>query len=310
MATATPRFLERLDSQRGAQPPFGAKKTLSGVLICLMVSICAFAVVPPLHAQQASKNGQAKEKVRNDGTKRTKKKSRRKSPYFKMINGDFTHVEEPLAEDGLPLWIYGDARMMKGRKEFPLIVVLHGRRNNAKPEDVFKPQSIAIPWAKSFKQETDPCFVVQPYYPPQGGWEKIPEQLDATVAHLMEHLPVDSNRVYLMGFSNGAQGTYQALARNPDQYAAAITVAGPVGIKSVVGKIKTPIRAWVGENDNSLNKNTRSVALAKALKESGVDIELVVVENAGHACHGVALKDPEVHNWLFSQTRETDKAEK
>ena len=227
-----------------------------------------------------------------------------------MISGAFTHIEEPLFEDGLPLWIYGDSRMMKGRKEFPLMIVLHGRRDKVEPGTVFKPQGIAIPWAKSPNQQTDPCFVVQPYYPPKGGWEKIPEQLDATVAHLMENLPVDSNRVYLMGFSNGAQGTYQTLARNPNQYAAAITVAGPVGIKTVVGKIKTPIRAWVGENDDSLKKNVRTIALAKALKEDGVDIELVVVEDAGHACYRVPLHDPAVHNWLFSQTRETEKPEK
>ena len=142
------------------------------------------------------------------------------------------------------------------------------------------------------------------YYPPKSGWEKIPEKLDATVAHLIENLPVNPDRIYLMGFSNGAQGTFQALARNPDQYAAAITVAGPVGIKSVLGKIKTPIRAWVGENDNSLNKNVRTIALAKALKEDGVDIELVVVENAGHACYRVPLHDPKVHQWLFSQQRQ------
>ena len=225
-------------------------------------------------------------------------------PYADLIQGEFAHAEKPMAENGLPLWIYGDYRMAKARQKFALVIVLHGRRNNAKPEDEFTPQSIAKPWAKEVAQRRNPSFVVQPYYPPKSGWEKIPEQLDATVAHLMEHLPIDPQRVYLMGFSNGAQGTFQALARDPDRYAAAITVAGPVGIKSVVGKIKTPIRAWVGENDHDLNKAERTVALAKALKESGVDIELEVVEGAGHSCHHVPLTNPLVHDWLFSQKLE------
>ena len=227
----------------------------------------------------------------------------RLGPYNELIQGVFAHAEKPMVENGLPLWIYGDYRMAEGRDLFPLVIVLHGRRNNAKPEDKFTPQAIATPWAKEVAQIRNPGFVVQPYYPPKGGWEKIPEQLDATVEHLMEHLPIDPDRVYLMGFSNGAQGTFQALARSPDRYAGAITVAGPVGIKSVVGKIKTPIRAWVGENDHELNKAKRSIALAKALKESGVDIEIVVVEGAGHACHRVPLTDPLVHDWLYSQTR-------
>jgi len=318
MVTKISRPFGLLNPKHGARVSLGFRKAFIDSIACSVVLVLVLSFTSQLPAQQNAKDQAqqvdedepSKKRVRNDAKKKTKKQSRRKSPYFKMINGAFTHIEEPLFEDGLPLWIYGDARMMRGRKEFALMIVLHGRRNKVEPGTVFKPQGIATAWAKSPNQETDPCFVVQPYYPPKGGWEKIPEQLDATVAHLMENLPVDSNRVYLMGFSNGAQGTYQTLARNPDQYAAAITVAGPVGIKSVVGKIKTPIRAWVGENDDSLKKNVRTIALAKALKEDGVDIELVVVEGAGHACYRVPLHDPAVHNWLFSQTRETEKPEK
>ena len=300
------------DSARSDRMLPVANRTFIVTIVLLVASILFFSVVPQSQAQQKTKpqaqetsqESQSESNAKKKSKKKVKKPSRRRSPYLKLINGAFAHAEEPLAENGLPLWIYGDARMMRGRKEYPLMIVLHGRRDKVKPGTVFKPQGIAIPWARSINQQKDPCFVVQPYYPPKSGWEKIPEKLDATVAHLIENLPVNPDRIYLMGFSNGAQGTFQALARNPDQYAAAITVAGPVGIKSVLGKIKTPIRAWVGENDNSLNKNVRTIALAKALKEDGVDIELVVVENAGHACYRVPLLDPKIHQWLFSQQRQ------
>ncbi len=228
----------------------------------------------------------------------------RKGAYAELIKGEFVHAAEPMAENGLPLWLYADRKLAGGKKKYPLLIVLHGRRNNAKPDEVFKPQAIATPWTTKEAQRANPCFVVQPYYPPKGGWEKIPEQLDATIEHLVANLPVDPERIYLFGFSNGAQGTFQALARSPQRYAAAITVAGPVSPDSVVGKIKAPIRAWVGENDHDLNKNKRSVELAKALKDSGVDIEIVVVKGAGHSCHHVPTGDPDVHEWLFSQKKE------
>ncbi len=227
----------------------------------------------------------------------------RKGPYGDLIDGKFMHAETALAENGLPLWLFGETKIASGSRKYPLLIVLHGRRNNVKPGAKFTPQAIATPWTKKENQRRNPCFVVQPYYPPKGGWEKIPEKLDATVAHLMEHLPIDPDRVYLMGFSNGAQGTFQTLARDPDRYAAAITVSGPVSPQSVVGKIKAPIRAWVGENDHDLNKNKRVIALSQALKDDGVDIELVVVKGAGHSCHGVPTGDPDVHKWLFSQKR-------
>jgi len=224
-------------------------------------------------------------------------------PYRDLIQGEFVHAEIPLTPEGLPLWLHADRKISNGRELYPLVIVLHGRRNNVKTDAEFTPQAIATPWAKKDSQRRNPCFVVQPYYPPKGGWEKIPEKLDATVAHLMEHLPVDPERVYLMGFSNGAQGTFQTLARDPKRYAAAITVSGPVDPKSVVGKIQAPIRAWVGENDNDLNKRKRSVALAEALKADGLDIEIVVVKGKGHSCHHVPTGDRKVHEWLFSQRR-------
>ena len=227
----------------------------------------------------------------------------RQGAYVDLVKGKFVHAAKPRVKNGLPFWIYGNTQSFNQRKQLPLLIVLHGRRNNVKPTERFAPQAIATPWIKRKNQNKNPCFVVQPYYPPKGGWEKIPEQLDATITDLVEHLPIDPARIYLMGFSNGAQGTFQALARDPGRYAAAITVSGPVRPDSVVGKIKTPIRAWVGENDHSLQKNKRCIALARALKDDGVDIELVVVKGAGHSCHHVPTGDPDVHAWLFSQKR-------
>lgn len=225
----------------------------------------------------------------------------RKGPYSKLITGKFAHAKTAPTNDGLPLWLFADKKLAGGKKKYPLLICLHGRRNKAQPGDVFKPQSIATRWAKPDVQKAHPCFVVQPYYPPKGGWEKIPEKLDSTIADLIKNLPVDPERVYLLGFSNGGQGTFQTLARQPGTYAAAITISGPVPAKSLMGKIKAPIRSWVGENDNDLNKRKRCISLAKALKADGVDIELTVVPGAGHSCHGVPTGDPKVRDWLFSQ---------
>ncbi|MEM8955105.1 MAG: dienelactone hydrolase family protein [Verrucomicrobiota bacterium] len=222
-------------------------------------------------------------------------------PYEELMEGEWVH-SEPLAEGGLPFWIYLDRKVNDGER-YPLVVVLHGRRNQAKPGEAFKVQGIATAWTEEDRFRDDRCIVVQPYYPPQGGWEKVPEQLDATLEHLFEHLPVDRERVYLFGFSNGGQGSFQIMARQPEWFAGAVTVSGPVG-KDVVGKIKTPIWAWVGENDNDLNKKERVVALAEALRGSGVDVQLTVVPGAGHNIAGKVANEPEVVEWLFEQRLE------
>ena len=221
-------------------------------------------------------------------------------PYSKLIKGEWVHQKEPLAKGGLPFWFYADRKVKRGEK-YPLVIALHGRRNKVKPGQTFKVQNIATVWAKDEVYKKNPCFVVQPYYPPKGGWEKIPKQLDQTIEHLAQHLPIDLTRVYMVGFSNGGQGTFQALARQPKWYAGAVTIAGPVSPKSVVGKIKAPIWCWVGGNDTALNKNVRLPALARALQEEDDRVKLNIVPNGGHSCYPQSLGKEKVRKWLFQQ---------
>ena len=225
-------------------------------------------------------------------------------PYKDLIKGKWIHQEEPVTEGGLPFWFYADRKLSRAKsgKKYPLVIALHGRRNNAKEGEVFKVQNIATVWTKKDVYKKNPCFVVQPYYPPKGGWEKIPEQIDEFISNLAAHLPIDLKRIYLVGFSNGAQGTFETLARQPDWFAGAVTIAGPVSPKKVVGKIKAPVWCWVGENDTDLNKNIRLPALAKQLQEVDDRVKLNIVPNAGHGCFPQSLGTEEVRNWLFEQT--------
>ena len=204
----------------------------------------------------------------------------------------------------MPFWFYADRKLSRAKsgKKYPLIIVLHGRRDKAKEGEVFRTQNIATVWTKEDVYKKNPSFVVQPYYPPKGGWEKIPEQIDAFISDVAKHLPVDLKRIYLVGFSNGGQGTFQTLARQPDWFAGAITMAGPVSPKSVVGKIKAPIWCFVGENDTSLKKNVRLPALAKELQKVDDRVKLNVVPNAGHSVFPQSLGKEEVRDWLFEQT--------
>lgn len=222
------------------------------------------------------------------------------SSYTDFTKGKWIHQEEPLTNNGLPFWFYSDRKLKSGEK-YPLVIALHGRRNKVKPNAVFKPQNIAKVWTEDKTFKKNPCFVVQPYYPPKGGWEKIPEKVDELVMELAENLPIDLKRIYLVGFSNGGQGTFQALARQPEWYAGAVTIAGPVSPKSVVGKIKAPIWCWVGENDTSLNKNVRLPALARKLQEVDNRVKLNIVPNGGHSCFPQSLGTEKVRKWLFEQ---------
>ena len=46
------------------------------------------------------------------------------------------------------------------------------------------------------------------------------------IHELKTTLPIDTNRIYITGLSMGAFGTFDALARYPDLFAAAVPVCG------------------------------------------------------------------------------------
>lgn len=223
--------------------------------------------------------------------------------YSHLIKGKWVHQEKPTTSNSLPFWLYADKKRIKSNKKYPLLIALHGRRNGASPGQKFKVQTLASIWTKDDTYRKNPCFVVQPYYPPKGGWEKVTEELDETIKNLVENFPIDLDRIYLVGFSNGAQGSFRSLARQPDWFAGAVTISGPVSPKEVAGKFKVPVWCWVGADDTPLNKNTRLPILAKALIKHDDRVKLTIVPKGKHTYMPLPLGDKKVHAWLFDQNR-------
>jgi len=67
---------------------------------------------------------------------------------------------------------------------------------------------------------------------------------------------VDTDRVYLMGYSAGGDGVYQLAPRTADRYAAAAMMAGHPNDASPLGLRNLPFAIHVGENDNGYDRNT------------------------------------------------------
>lgn len=221
--------------------------------------------------------------------------------YRHLIKGEWIHQTKPMADNTLPFWFYADKKRIKSNKKYPLLIALHGRRNNVPKGQKFNVQNLAKVFTKDDAYRKNPCFVVQPYYPPKGGWEKVTKELDETIKNLAENFPIDLDRIYLVGFSNGAQGTFRSLARQPDWFAGAITISGPVSPKEVAGKFKVPVWCWVGEDDTPLDKNERLPILAKALIKHDDRVKLTIVPNGKHTYMPLPLGDKKVHTWLFEQ---------
>lgn len=147
---------------------------------------------------------------------------------------------------------------------YPLVVILHGSgeigSDNQRQLDRF-PKS----WARPEIRREWPAYVLAPqmpersanYFPTATAPDRASEPgrpLFATlelIDLLRADLPVDSSRVYAMGFSMGASTVYLALVQRPELFAAAIPIAGvPTPPRYAATLARTPLWVIHGNSDD------------------------------------------------------------
>lgn len=116
---------------------------------------------------------------------------------------------------------------------------------------------------------------------------------------------VDTNRVYLTGFSDGASGCFHMLAHDPEPYAAFLPFMGHPALTRMMGGptyaanvTSRPVWAVNGGLDR-LYPSSAVKPLIEGLKQAGCDITWTDLPQAGHSLTAVAQLWDEL--WTFVQ---------
>jgi predicted peptidase len=201
-------------------------------------------------------------------------------------------------------------------KKYPLVLVLHGwgerGTDNKKQLTQFGPAL-----AKPAVRKKFPAFVVVPQAP--GSWvqhpvfdKPIPLSAKPTksltlaveiVDALAKQEAVDTNRLYLMGYSNGACGVWELLERHPQRWAAAAPMAGAGDPATVVAAKHVPIWAFHGASDKVIPLE-RMDELTTALRNAGGSPLFTIIAKGQHYdAKSRGLAEPNLLPWMFAQTR-------
>ncbi|MES2658694.1 MAG: prolyl oligopeptidase family serine peptidase [Verrucomicrobiota bacterium] len=219
-------------------------------------------------------------------------------PFAKLITGDLVLSES----DGLPFAFYA-SKDLSAEKTYPLILALHGKStNNENGKQV-------AGWMKTFTTSTryskNPCFIVAPLaYQPFGGsgagwYEKPGAQAVDLVKELIKTLPIDKNRVYIIGYSMGGFGTCHLINTEPRLFAAGVAVAGCTGPDTASSFKKVPLWLFHAADDDLVDvKSSRE--LAKAL-ENSKECKYTEYPTGGHGVVGKVFDEQSTHDWLFAQ---------
>ena len=165
-----------------------------------------------------------------------------------------------------------------------------------------------------------PAFVIAPQCPPDGYWayndrpesfdsDKMPkdQKISPVFASLKELIDsylsradVDTDRVYIMGLSMGAMGTFDMVCRFPDVFAAAIPICGTVNASRLAAAKNVKFRIFHGDADNVVPVDGSRNAY-RALKAAGADVEYIEFPGCNHGSWNPAFNYPDFMKWLFSQ---------
>lgn len=184
---------------------------------------------------------------------------------------------------------------------YPLVLVLHGASEKS---------VAAKALAEDFMRQQLPAFVLMPIAPndalwwtydaagrlqPSGAMEfAISLVEDAIAGH-----PVDAERVYVVGHSNGATGTFLAMARYPALFAAGVAVNGDWFDADAAVLANSRLAIWHGTEDPVFPiENARS--LVSALRLAGGKPLYQEMKGVGHDGRP-AFDDWHLWQWLFAQ---------
>lgn len=115
--------------------------------------------------------------------------------------------------------------------------------------------------------------------------DRLFEEMIRTAVVLLD---VDPDKVYVMGYSAGGDGTFQLAPRLADHWAAAAMMAGHPGDARPDNLRNIGFSLWMGENDGAYDRNKHAVEWKKLLDScrqddpAGYDHEVHILADKGH----------------------------
>jgi predicted peptidase len=207
-------------------------------------------------------------------------------------------------------------------KKYPLILVLHGagERGSDNEKQLIHGGRLFLD-AKVRRKY--PAIVVFPQCPQESYWSsvsidrtKTPLVLDfdytrpimtplrqaiALVQKLVQDEAVEERCVYITGLSMGGMGTFEAVHRYPDIFAAALPICGG-GDTEHYNKVRTPFWIFHGDADAVVDVSY-SRAMVGRLKELDVKVKYTEYPDVHHNSWDNAFAEHDFLKWMFRKRK-------
>jgi predicted peptidase len=122
---------------------------------------------------------------------------------------------------------------------------------------------------------------------------------------MLEESSIDPKRIYITGLSMGGYGTWDAIYRRPNLFAAAAPICGGGDPTTVSAYSTLPIWCFHGDQDEAVPVEY-SRKMIESLKEVGAEPKYTEYAGVGHDSWTQTYAADEFFEWLFAQRRKVD----
>ncbi|MFT6998428.1 MAG: putative peptidase [Cryomorphaceae bacterium] len=199
--------------------------------------------------------------------------------------------------------------------KYPLVIFLHGSGERGNDNEAQLKWGVMNFATNEIMKNYRP-IVIAPQCPQEMGWDNFNEEdstmksepsepmklLKELIDKTVKEQPIDITRIYITGLSMGGHGTYDAMMRYPDLFAAAVPVCGDGDLSKAADIAHIPIWIFHGALDAVVNP-ILSQKMVEALTSAGAHPGYTQYPQAGHFAWLAAYDDAMMMNWLFRQQR-------
>ena len=199
--------------------------------------------------------------------------------------------------------------------KYPLVIFLHGAGERGSDNESQLKWGVSN-FATSRVMKMHRPIVIAPQCPEGESWvdyksdsrtmKKSPTKSMQLVLDLISEAvakyPIDTSRIYITGLSMGGFGTFDAIARRPDLFAAAVPVCGGGDASKASIMADMPIWIFHGALDGAVDA-ARAREMVEALTRAGGHVGYTQYPETGHFSWVAAYSDEMMIDWLFRQRR-------
>jgi len=206
-------------------------------------------------------------------------------------------------------------------RKYPLILVLHGTGGRG-DDNISQINRLVLFFSNSNTQKKHPAYIMAPQCPKGTQWvnttfestpykhynqDSIPESTEMKmiielINQFIKEDSIDTSRIYIIGYSMGASGTWDIITRYPSLFAAAIPITGVSDTNQAKKILDIPIWTFSGENDDIAPAQLNN-EMCNAINNLGGNCRYTLFKNVGHDIVKETLKTKGLLEWLFSQRK-------